>query len=841
MRAPKSSASGHQKQKVLSIHINTDHVGPHGMPMVYGSTSDYVGKIKGTVKFSSNYDCRGRDIAILYEAKAEAQWTALENKKIVNHHTEEIFGHHIWHFPLTHTKPNGSTVAAGVYEKEFEIPLVHPSLMNQSLAPSTAVSNPSAHTLTPPKNTLPAGSALLLPSSSYSPHAKMKYTIRAILHRPFPCITNFEASQEIWVLNSSLPPLPPPRPISPGSPPAASTHKKRGHRAKSSTSDTTSTSNTPADSGLSASTTPSPSASSVPATTTSDHQESYPPRSLLVLTIPTKVIKSALSMLPTLDLSLSKSSPPTPPPEKDSPSIPPIEQSEHVQEQQQARETKRISVASSASNGSSDKSSSSLSSSISASTAPRPFSDKTRRDSIISDNSLTLDDDEKSVDYTGVWEPFQIPYLCSLPSETVYLGQVVPLTIQFGPRKNYRRKSSRGRDSERQRHEKNGKLVKDEIKTQGPSTPSTRLIVKKGILKVVEHTLLREVTVVPAPPRFHGATPNQNHGLSVAPSTTNQTPRSKLQLFNKRQQQDQGNNDSKVPILLQGLAKKQSHDAIYQEKNYSGSHSHLCNILHHEQQQSRLQTDDPIERRRSFFSLKRRSLDVSSGHKSSASEASPKGFHTAPITLTGVDGAVVSLAPPQDLPPPPPMLPALNNNTRIVSSIEAKFKTEVMILSLTPLLQQREHKYQQRLYNKHRPERDGHEAGDDEEDEGEDEDGADEDYESDYEEDVWKTTVWIHLPGPSELATFTETKHIVKKHTLQLILLCGLAANTSNGSATATVAEDSSPRQSQGSGTRLLSGSVITMPGINKEFRLEMDLHVTGPRAPVTIVPTIAT
>src|SRR5690554_5399728 len=99
---------------------------------------------------------------------------ALENKKIVNHHTEEIFGHHIWHFPLTHTKPNGSTVAAGVYEKEFEIPLVHPSLMNRSLAPSTVVSNPSTHTLTPSTNTLPAGPALLLPSSSYSPHAKMK-------------------------------------------------------------------------------------------------------------------------------------------------------------------------------------------------------------------------------------------------------------------------------------------------------------------------------------------------------------------------------------------------------------------------------------------------------------------------------------------------------------------------------------------------------------------------------------------------------------------------------------------------------------------------------------------
>ncbi|KAF9192803.1 hypothetical protein BGZ51_004788 [Haplosporangium sp. Z 767] len=839
MRAPKSNASGHQKQKVLSIHIDTDHVGPHGMPMVYGSTNDYVGKIKGTVKFSSNYDCRGRDIVILYEAKAEAQWTALENKKIVNHHTEEIFGHHKWHFPLTHTKPNGSMVAAGVYEKEFEVLLVHPSLLNQSLTPSTAVSDPSTHTLAPSTNTLPAGPALLLPSSSYSPHAKMKYTIRAILQRPFPCITDFEASQEIWVLHSSLPPLPPPQPMSPGSPPAASTHKKRGRRTKSSTSATTSTSNTPADSGLSESATPSPSASSSAATTTSEHQESHLPRSLLALTIPTKVIKSALSMLPTLDLSSSKPSPPTPPPEKDSHSLPPVERSEHVQEQQRAPETKRISVASSASNASSDKSNSSLPSSTSTATASRPFSDKTRRDSIISDNSLTLDD-EKSVDYTGVWEPFQIPYLCSLPSETVYLGQVVPLTIRFGPRRNYCRKSSRSRDVRGSKNRKNGQLVKDE---QEHSIPSTRLVVKKGILKVVEHTLLREVTVVPAPPRFHGTTLSRNHGLSITPSTTNHTPRpsqdkgfeyqSKLQLFKQQQQQSQTGNVSKGSLLLLGLVKKQSQDTIYQEKSYNGSHSHLYNLLHNEQQQSLQRTDDPLERRRSLFNLKRRSLDVTSGHKSAASEASPRGFHTAPITITGVDGAKTPSAPPQNLPPPPPMLPVLNNNTRIVNSIEAKFKTEVMILSLTPLLQQRERKYQQRLYSKHRLEREDHEVSDnenDEENEEEDERDAEEDDDSDYEEDVWQTTVWIHLPGPSELATSTETKHIVKKHTLQLILLCGLAANTSNRSVTTT--EDLSPRPSQGSGTKSLSSSVITMPGINKEFRLENTTSIFSPGSP---------
>jgi len=75
MRTPKDSTPAEAKQKTLSIHIATDHIGPHGMPLVYGSTPDKIGTIKGVVRFSSNYDCRGRDIVIMYEAKAEAQWT----------------------------------------------------------------------------------------------------------------------------------------------------------------------------------------------------------------------------------------------------------------------------------------------------------------------------------------------------------------------------------------------------------------------------------------------------------------------------------------------------------------------------------------------------------------------------------------------------------------------------------------------------------------------------------------------------------------------------------------------------------------------------------------------
>ncbi|KAF9434517.1 hypothetical protein BGZ76_007875 [Entomortierella beljakovae] len=111
------------KKKSLTIHIETDNIGPHGMPLIYGSTSENVGSIKGSVHFSSNYDCKGRDIQIIYEAWIE-----------------------------TH----GS----------------------------------------------------VLPSSSYSVKTRIRYTIRAVLQRPFPSLSNFESSQEIWVVNSKTPHFP---------------------------------------------------------------------------------------------------------------------------------------------------------------------------------------------------------------------------------------------------------------------------------------------------------------------------------------------------------------------------------------------------------------------------------------------------------------------------------------------------------------------------------------------------------------------------------------------------------------------------------------------------------
>ncbi|KAF9202151.1 hypothetical protein BGZ49_007657 [Haplosporangium sp. Z 27] len=193
------------KQKSLSIHIHTNHIGPHGMPLVYGSTPDRVGFIKGTVRFSSNYDCKGRDIHIIYEAWVE-----------------------------THGE------VAGDYEKEFEFPLIHPAAesargsfesTSSSSSSSSSKSRPklsintkspyitppaspsssprgspnSSTTSLPLTSSVSEGGAMVLPSSHYSPNTRVRYTIRAVLQRPFPSLSNYEASQEIWVVNSTTP------------------------------------------------------------------------------------------------------------------------------------------------------------------------------------------------------------------------------------------------------------------------------------------------------------------------------------------------------------------------------------------------------------------------------------------------------------------------------------------------------------------------------------------------------------------------------------------------------------------------------------------------------------
>ncbi|KAF9932242.1 hypothetical protein FBU30_008664 [Linnemannia zychae] len=222
------------KKKSLTIHIDTTYIGPHGMPLVYGSTPSRVGSIRGTVRFASNYDCKGRDIQIIYEAWSESRWTAMENKKLVQHHSRKVLGYQTWSFPLIHTKTNGSRVVQGCYEQDFEAFFIKPppnsastssSFFSRTSCDSTHGSPTSSsisvrsharsHLRTPISSSASSIASnfssssssssythSILPSSSTNPDCTIKYTIRAVLQRPFPSLSNVEASQEVWVVHS---------------------------------------------------------------------------------------------------------------------------------------------------------------------------------------------------------------------------------------------------------------------------------------------------------------------------------------------------------------------------------------------------------------------------------------------------------------------------------------------------------------------------------------------------------------------------------------------------------------------------------------------------------------
>ncbi|KAH7048025.1 hypothetical protein BKA57DRAFT_505672 [Linnemannia elongata] len=899
---PLPPTSSSQKQKTLSIHIATDHIGPSKMPLVYGSTLEKVGSIRGTVRFSTNYPCRGKDIVIMYEAKAEAQWSALENKKVVMHQTEEILGYHIWHFPLEHTKTGGSTVAVGVYEKEFEIPLVHPSLSAAAAAsPSSSLRNninkPSSSSPSSPSPSSSAGSAAspskinsalvphttstarmvgakpvgpvtasataagLLPSSSYSPQARIKYTIRAILQRPFPCITHIEASQEVWVLNSSLPPQFPL--LSPSNSTGRRSHsnassKKRRQSTRTDTTSAAATTTTTAITNLA----PAEKAADKESSKSLNDSEVLKSQPLLSLPMPSQVFKSALAMLPSIDLSrskqlfsMSKTTGPSSAPTSESGSG-----SGSGAGSGSGTTAAALSSQPSTSAATTTPANAAISSATTTTTATKDSMDSTSEagssSSCSSVSSPRLNgrennynhpsypedtDNENIADYTGVWEAFDIPYSLSLPSEMVYLGQVVPLTIRFGPHRGHYSSSNN-----KQQEQGNGSRQ---------NIPSRRFVVKKGVLRLVEHTLLREVTTTQGPKL--ASAQNKNHNKSLALMTTNAHASSQATLeqafeddgstkdsshrraFSEQQPHPNSNGKSKRLVPLFG--KRQDQNAIYQEQGYHGSHSHLplpgegdSGIEQQQQRNTKTQHQHQLslpgggdahssshkhegDLRRSFFKPGRHSMDVSTGR---------------PVSMVNPYG------------------PTKSGNPRIVSSIEAKFKTEVMFLSLTPFLQRQEQWYQRQLKKNafasaagsagrtldgSDGDKDALQQEENDEDDDKEERGdiyvEEEDVEEDIEDGVWQTTIWVPIPGPSAMATFTETKNIVKTHTLQLILLCGLSGEAVPVPTVVVQSEDG--ETDSGSGSTAASVAAVSLSNVNKEFRIEMDLHVTGPRSPI--------
>ncbi|KAG0032378.1 hypothetical protein BGZ82_006573 [Podila clonocystis] len=732
------------RRKSLSIHVTTDHVGPHGMPLVYGSTPEKVGTIKGTVRFSCNYDCKGKDIIIIYEAVAEGHWEAIENKKIVRHQTREILGHQVWQFPLVHTRPGGSTVAAGEYAKDFEVLLVRPSETTAKISPYHSTDSKgnrsSLHSvdfsplilpslILPTKHrerTLPP----MMPSTSHSPQANIKYTVRAILQRPFPSITNVEASQEIWVLHSSLPP--PPLLLPPNLLPDAITPSQPADKAQQEASPD----------------------QAIPSTAEPTKDPSTPGT---LLSIPSRAIKSALSaFLPSKRTLASPSSNEDDSKDKDK---------DKAEKKEPAMSSPTIAALSISPIPAQATIPPALAGPLPSS--PPPSSAPTLPSPTAS--SRSEDNGDTEIQYTGVWEPFDVPYCFSFPSETVYLGQRVPLTIQFGPcgqEQVQSRQKKRGGNSGQQKRRQKDKYRNQQKEATSSSRhvkyasqPGSRFLVKKGILKLMEHTLLREVTVVPAPARLMGAR-----------ATQVEDPLSSLGIKNR----NKDNNSTREK-------------SIYTQKGeVAGSHPHLHALFRRNQQSSQ----------------HGRSVSAAAGPDASVSKR-----HSLDHSPTGQTTSVVGA-----------------NTARIISSVENKFKTEVMTVSLSPLFQIQERERRRRIWERQKESSSdgdrgkGGESGHKRSGETDSEDDSDDD------DDIWTSTVWIQLPGPSEMATGTETKGIVKTHTIQMILLCGMVPP--QGGAAMPMEVPGIVNSSSSASTVSLSTSA------NREFRLEMDIQVTGPRAP---------
>ncbi|KAG0056601.1 hypothetical protein BGZ83_004383 [Gryganskiella cystojenkinii] len=155
-----------KKVKSLVLTIDTPSKGPFGLPLITGTT-EAPAKIKGTVRFTSNYDCKGGDITIHYTAQAEVKWSKRSGNTTYNYHGRQMFDERSFQVKLDH--PKVGTVTAGNYVSPFEIP-IHPET----------------------------------PCSSKGTYGSMTYKIKAILVRGFPSI-NVVHEQRIWVMTSLLP------------------------------------------------------------------------------------------------------------------------------------------------------------------------------------------------------------------------------------------------------------------------------------------------------------------------------------------------------------------------------------------------------------------------------------------------------------------------------------------------------------------------------------------------------------------------------------------------------------------------------------------------------------
>ncbi|KAG0365039.1 hypothetical protein BGZ54_006927 [Gamsiella multidivaricata] len=140
--------TGEPKVRDLTIHVDTGSaIGPKGLPLVYGHQDTHT-ILHVTVKFESSHDCKAKAVEIFFRAAVKTFYFDVE-------------------------RPKAGWIAKGTYARQCSV-LLDPSL----------------------------------PSSSVSPFGSMRYIFEARLKGAKGigiARTDWVVTQEVWVLNSSLP------------------------------------------------------------------------------------------------------------------------------------------------------------------------------------------------------------------------------------------------------------------------------------------------------------------------------------------------------------------------------------------------------------------------------------------------------------------------------------------------------------------------------------------------------------------------------------------------------------------------------------------------------------
>ncbi|CAO3573248.1 unnamed protein product [Mortierella alpina] len=159
------------KERKLLIHVDTGDstIGPRGLPLVYGN-QDAITMLHATVSFESSHDCKAKAIEIMFKAAVRTGFFS-KDEASRKHEGEQVFYSKQWTLDVDRPKPGW--ISKGSYTRQCSVVL-----------------DPS------------------LPSSSESPFGSMKYVFEARLKGAKGIAiarTDHIVTQEVWVLNSSLP------------------------------------------------------------------------------------------------------------------------------------------------------------------------------------------------------------------------------------------------------------------------------------------------------------------------------------------------------------------------------------------------------------------------------------------------------------------------------------------------------------------------------------------------------------------------------------------------------------------------------------------------------------